>query len=502
VSLIPAALTPDAETWHHIREILLPKALRNTLMLMFVVSLGAGTLGVGFAYLTTRFHFFGSRVLGAMVPVGVAFPGYVLAFIFIDIFDYSGPVQSQMRQLGWEASGSVRNFWGLSLVLILALMPYVYLLSRLGFERQGGRLREVAQTLGIGSFRTFIKIEIPANMPWILSGLVLVNMEIVSDFGTVSAFNFETFTFLIYRAWFDLFSWSVASLLSLVSILLVVAMLIWQSVSQSRKRFYEMGLTSSHPSPAKLTGWRSWILTFIFLSFLALSVFLPLGRLIFWTLSQAVNWEQLFSLASSTLIISAIAVAMALVMCLLLTLNERDFGVSVFSRASLLGYAVPGTILGVGALMLRSHLGFDSLESATITLGLIVLAYSLSVRFLNVMAQPLQTSLKRVPHSVDQAAELLGASRWSLFRKIRWPLMAPAVVGGCAFTFIEVIKEMPMTLIMRPIGWDTFSVKVYEFTSEGEWEMAATPALCIVVFAVLPSLVFGRSLKGAERNTR
>lgn len=500
LSLIPSALEPEGETWSHVSSVLLPTALVNTFSLMFVVSLGSSILGIGLAYLVSRYQVWGSRAWGLLLPIGVAFPGYVLAFLFIDLFDFSGPVQSALRSWGLPIQMSVRNFFGLTFVMILTLTPYMFLLTRLGFERQGMSLRQTAQSLGVSGWRAFFKVEIPANLPWILSGLVLVNMEVLSDFGTVSAFNFETFTFLIYRAWFDLYSFSVAALLALCSIGLVVALLIWQNRSQSRKQFYEMGASISTGEKEKLGPFVSVAVSFAFFVFVSAAIVVPVSRMFYWTFRQDVDFLRLANLGFASSVIGISAVIIALVLGMMLSIYERDGKKSVLTQFSLVGYAVPGTVLGVGALLLKSSLGLDQIEVAIVFISILFLAYALSIRFLNVMYQPLQSNFKRIPASIDDAAVLLGASQWGLFRKIHWPLMKPAVVGGAAFTFIEVVKEMPITLIMRPIGWDTFAVKVYEFTSEGEWQMASVPALCIVLIALLPSVLFGKSLEKGGRS--
>ena len=483
----------QTEVLEHVYSVILPQAILNTLKLAAAVTAFTFALGVGLAYVVSRYDFFARSVLESLIPLTLAIPGYVLAFIYIDLFDYSGVVQSYLRDMGFQLGVSVRNFYGLTLVLTMAMTPYVYLLSRLGFQKQGSRLYQVGQSLGIKGWKSFIKISIPANAPWILGGLLLVNMEVLSDFGTVSAFNYRTLTVSIYRAWFGLMSFEIASQLSFILFALVLAVLIIKSKTGRRKRYESLATINVTTERKPLRGIANVLAFGLLSTFVFFALALPLFKLGFWVLKAPSHLLEFGQEAKNTFVIATVAGLLVVPVAVLLTFSGRHKKSQTFGDMALFGYALPGTVLAV-SLMISFHLMGISISSAPVFVVLLAMGYGYLIRFLNVAVQPLRSGLKKVKPELEHSAKLLGATQWSYLKSIYYPLLKPSLIGAITFVFIEVVKEMPLTLMMRPYGWDTFSVKVYEFTSEGEWEKAAVPAFFIVLFSLIPSFLFQKSL--------
>jgi iron(III) transport system permease protein len=496
LGLLPGLGAWGSEAWGHVWQHLLPKATWNTLQLMGAVSFLSVVLGVSAAFLCSYYEFPFHSGLKLLIPVGLAFPGYVLAFLYIDLFDYSGPVQSFLRQQVHPGVGvTVRNFWGLCFVFTMSLTPYVFLMARLGFENQGRRLLQVSQMLGLSSRQAFFKVQIPANSPWIVAGLMIVNMEVLADFGTVSAFNFETMTFAVYRSWYGLFSWEAASKMALFLCMAVIVLLYIKSLAYKNQKFHQLSHRDHWVIQRPLKGTAKYLASSFMLSLFIFGTVLPFVYLLILSLRQVWNWDQVWGLLLSSLSVALIAVILTTPVALGLAMLSRQKPLKPLLSVATYGYAVPGTVLAVGLLITLGWVGL-SVSNIPVVFALFILAYGHLVRFLNVSVQPIETGLQRIPLSLQRAAASLGASQMMRMRELILPLLKSSVVGACAFVFIEVIKEMPLTLMMRPFGWDTFSVKVYELTSEGEWQRAAVPALCIVLLAVVPAALFGRSFRG------
>ena len=504
-----ATLSPEADVWAHLARYVLPEVTINTIKLLLGVAVLSGAIGTALAWLTSICEFPGRRFFDWALLLPLAIPTYVLAFVAVGFLDYSGPLQGWLRE--WTGSSRwvprIRSTGGVIIVLSLALYPYVYLLARTAFLTQGRRALEAAQTLGIGRGAAAWKVALPMARPWIVAGVALACMETLADFGAVSVFNYNTFTTAIYRAWFGMFSVSAALELAGVLLLFVVAAVALERSSRAGARFTSGRDMSREATRLQLgTAARWWSFAGAALV-LALAFVLPLLQLLIWSFKNAGDIDSRYwGFIARSLVLAASAAAVIVLASLTLAYLERrrsTVAMRWLVRLATMGYAVPGTVLAVGIAVplvllnnylqnvLRSWMG----ESAPVlllqgTLLAVLIAYL--ARFLTVGFNPVESGLQRVTRSIDEAAASLGVVGTELIRKVHVPLLRTSLATAATLVFVDVMKEMPITLITRPPGWDTLAVRVWEMTSEGEWERAALPAVAIVLVGLVPAAMLTR----------
>ncbi len=490
----------------HLPSIRLPEILSNTLVLILGVGTLVTLLGVSLAWLTATCEFPGRRYLDWALVLPMAMPPYVLAFAFLGLFDIGGTVQNALA--AFFGPGMVqlnlRNPASVVLVFSLALYPYVYLLVRSAFLMQGVELLEAARALGRRPAAAFLGTVLPAARPALAAGLALVMMETLADFGVVSVFNYNTFTTAIYRTWMGLYDLAAAA--QLASLLLLVSLLVpWlERLARSRARYTS---TAVAPRRRPLLGFRGWLAACYALLVLTLGFLLPLIQLGVWAWPSLSDLgERYGGLVFHSLVLAGITTLATLLLALLLALLRHrrptplvQLTVSLAST----GYALPGTVLAVGLVLALGWLLQVLPEDAPWvrfllpgSFGILVVAYM--ARFLAVALAPLESGLVRVRPVLTEAAQNLGASRPRILRRIYLPLLTPAAGTAFALVFVEVMREMPATLLLRPFGWDTLAVRIFEMTSEGEWQRAAVPALVLVLVSLVPmALALGSTVSGA-----
>jgi len=514
VVLLPVAvvvssfLTPAGDVWRHLVETTLADLVANTFWLALGVGLGTVVLGVSLAWLTAVCEFPGRRVFAWSLLLPLAIPAYVTGFVFIGLFDFTGPVQTQLRE--WIGSGvwfpKVRGRLGVVLVMTLALFPYVYLLARNAFLTQGKRALEAAQSLGLNRVQGFFRVALPMARPWIAGGLSLALMETLADFGTVAVFNYDTFTTAIYKAWFALFSLPAAAQLASILILIAFALLIAEQQSRSRMRYAE-GRGGARMDRIRLTGIRAWLAFALCLGVLVLGFLLPVAQLLWWALGVAARDldARYFGFFWHSLLLSGIAAAVTVGLALLLSYAERHFPdpwTRFAVRASTLGYAVPGAVLAVGIFIPIAWVDSWLVAAGELLLGtkpglvvqgtLLAMLVAYVARFMAVGFNPIESAMQRVTRSMDEAARSLGLSLGHALLRVHLPILRGGLITGAMLVFVDVMKEMPITLMTRPFGWDTLAVRIFEMTSEGEWERAALPSIAVVMAGLVPLILLTR----------
>jgi iron(III) transport system permease protein len=399
------------------------------------------------------------------------------------------------------------NGWGAILVLSLALYPYVYLLARSAFLSQGRRVLEAAQTLGLSARAAAWRVALPMARPWIATGIALVAMETLADFGTVAVFNYNTFTKAIYSAWFGMFTLSAALELAAILMLLVLVILWIERRSRARVRYGADRGGASAESRIVLKGVSRWLAcgaaTLVFLG----AFLLPFLQLLLWAADHLADFDlryfgfairSLVLAGSAAVIILAAAVALAYV-----TRMEPGRWTGSFARLGTIGYAVPGTVLAVGIVVPMAWFNNFLQGGLTLLFGasgptlylqgtLVTVLVAYLARFLAVGYGPVESGLQRVTRNIDEAAISLGVTRSALLKRVHLPLLRTGIATGAVLVFVDVMKEMPITLITRPFGWDTLAVRVFEMTSNGEWERAAVPAVAIVLAGLIPVALLTR----------
>ncbi len=491
----------DIEIWAHLWDTQMPRLLGNTLVLVLGVGVGVTVLGVSLAWLTSLCEFPGRRWLDWALMLPFAIPAYVLAFVFIGLLDFSGPVQSLARE--WFGTGlrfpRVRSTGGVILVLVLVFYPYVYLLARSAFLAQGKGLMEAARVLGLSPWQAFWRVALPMARPAIGAGLALAIMETLADFGAVAVFNFDTFTTAIYKTWYGFYSLSSAT--QLACLLLLGVMLVLYGERRARGVFRPASERPRGRALYRLHGWRAWLASGWCGLVFACAFVIPLLQLLvwFWQRGRFDLDERYASLILHTLSLGALAALITVAVALLLAFARRLAPTRpVRSAVALanLGYALPGSVLAVAIMLAFSSLdrwlvipvsGWLGGAGKPLLLGsLAALLLAYMIRFMAVAYGPLESALARIRPSLPEASRSLGVAGPRLFFGVYLPLLVPGALSAALLVFVDVLKEMPATLLMRPFGWDTLAVRIFEMTSEGEWARAALPALTLVLVGLLP----------------
>ena len=497
----------DTQIWNHLWETQMTRLLSNTAILLAGVGVGVTLIGVSLAWLTSLCEFPGRRWLDWALMLPFAIPAYVLAFVFVGLLDFSGPVQTLLRE--WFGSGlrlpSVRSTGGVIIVFILVFYPYVYLLARTAFLAQGKGFMEAARVLGLSPWQAFWRVALPVARPAIGAGVALALMEALADFGAVSVFNFDTFTTAIYKTWYGFFSLSSAT--QLASLLLLFVAVLLFSEQRARGAIRPSNERPRGKALYKLRGWKAFLATtWCCLVFLCAFV-IPILQLLawFWQRGRFDLDERYTALITHTLYLGLMAAAITVTAALLLafakrmTPTKRMHALVGFAN---LGYALPGSVLAVAIMLAFSYLDEHAVIPLSLSFGgagkpillgsLSALLLAYMIRFMAVAYGPLEGALARIKPSLPEASRSLGISGLSLFRRVYLPLLLPGSLSAALLVFVDVLKEMPATLLMRPFGWDTLAVRIFEMTSEGEWARASLPALTLVLVGLLPVVLLIR----------
>ena len=511
-TIILSFLAPAGDVWQHLVETILPSLLINTFWLTLGVAVSSALLGVSLAWFTAVCEFPGRKFFSWGLLLPLAIPAYVMAFVTLGLFDFTGPVQTLLRSwVGPEQFWfpNVRGRLGVIIVMTLAFYPYVYLLARNAFLTQGKRSLEAAQSLGFNRTQGFLKVALPMARPWIASGVMLVLMETLADFGTVAVFNYDTFTTAIYKAWFSMFSLSAASQLASLLIVIVFVLIVMEQQFRSRMRYAETKHSSRIPR-IPLTGWRAWGVAGFALAILFFAFLLPITQLIIWATDTFVEeFNQLYlGFLWHSLMLSGLAALLTCSVAILVVYSARrhpDTVTRVAVRIATIGYALPGVVLAVGIFVplawLDNWLSEMAMQLFHIETGLLIqgtlaiMLIAYMTRFLAVGHNPIDSAMQRITFSIDEASMGLGLNGWSMLKRVHLPILKGGIFTAVTLVFVDVMKEMPITLMTRPFGWDTLAVRIFEMTSEGEWEQAALPAVALVLAGLIPIVLLTRQVE-------
>lgn len=506
LTVLGVALSPQPEVWDHLIQYVLPGVTANTALLMLLVSVGVLCVGVPLAWLTALCAFPGQRFFSWALMLPLAFPAYVLAFVQMGLFEFAGPVQSQLRvwfgSSAWfpEIRGSL---WGTVMVLTMAFYPYVYLLARNAFMTQGRRALEAARTLGHSAPRAFWRVSVPMARPWIAGGLALALMETLADFGAVAVFNYDTFTTALYKAWFDLHNLDAAAQLAALLVLVVLVLAAAEQRSQQGRSYQ---VASRHTPPVALHGWHRWAAFAVCALVFTASFAIPIAQLVMWSLStwreelEPRYWD--FTLNTVRLALGTAAIATLLSLALAwVRRHHPDRATGWTVRLAIIGYAVPGAVLAVGVFIpiawldnlliaWLQPLGFEGFQLLKGSVATMLLA--LSARFLAVAYHATDSAMQRITRSQEESARTLGLGTWAMLRRLYLPLLRGGLLTAFLMVMVDVMKEMPITLMTRSFGWDTLAVRIFQLTSESMWANAAVPALAIVAVGLLPVVLIVR----------
>lgn len=437
----------------------------------------------------------------------LAAPAYILAYGYTSMLEYFGPVQTWLRAIfQWESFSdywfpSIRNIWGAIVMLILVLYPYVYLLARVAFLEQSTCTLEASRSLGYNPWKSFIKVALPLARPSIVAGLALALMETLNDFGTVEFFGVSTFTTGIYRIWFGMQERIAATQLASCLLGFVIFLLVIERLSRSQARYYQTSNNRQNLPRFTLNWWRG-SLAFLACFFpVCLGFILPLIYFcsLTWDNREVTLNDSFWTLSQNSFILALISAIVAIIVGLIMAYGQRiipNIIVNSCVKIAAMGYAIPGSVIAVGILI---PLGaFDNAvdewmyNNFNISTGLILsgtiiaLIYAYLVRFLAVSFQTISSSLTKIQPNLDDASRSLGYGAFATLWKVHLPLMTGGILTALMLVFVDVMKELPATLVMRPFNFDTLAVRVYQYASDERLIEASAPALAIILVGVLP----------------
>jgi len=515
-----AIFRSGGEVWAHLYATVLPDYVANSLWLMLGVSLGTLSMGVTCAWLTAMCRFPGRRIFEWALLLPMAMPAYIIAYTYTGMLDFAGPVQSTLRAaFGWSYGDywfpEIRSLPGAIAMLSLVLYPYVYLLSRAAFLEQSVATLEVSRTLGAGPWRSFFSVALPLARPAIVTGLSLALMETLADYGTVQYFGVGTFTTGIFRTWFGLGDVLAAAQLAALLMGFVFALILLEQWSRRRARYHQNGGRRQRPPRYALCGARGWIATVACLLPLLFGFLIPAAQLAVWAWRTAPRMldARFFELTRNSLLLAAGAAALVLLLALFMAYGKRLRASPLVHgavRLAGMGYAVPGTVIAVGVVLPFAWLdnGIDAFARAHLGIGtglllsgtLFALLFAYAVRFLAVSLNAVEAGLGRIRPAMDDAARSLGRRPWQVLREIHAPLLRSTLLTAVLLVFVDVLKELPATLLLRPFNFNTLAVRTYELASDERLADASGAALAIVLAGILPVILLSRAIARRGEN--
>ena len=499
----------SGDTWSHLASTVLPDYITNTLILCAGVSVGVVVVGVSTAWLVSIHDFPGRSLFEWALVLPLAVPAYVMAYAYTDLLQFVGPVQSALREaFGWRGGQywfpDIRTIGGACLVFVFVLYPYVYLLARAAFLERASGMLEVGRSLGLGPWENFFRVSLPLARPAIAAGAALALMETLADYGAVTYFGVQTFTGGIYRAWFSMGDRVAAAQLAAMLLAFVALVLFLERATRGRARINNT--TGRHrPMPGyRLRGLKAAGAMLVCCIPLAIGFLIPAGTLLHMALSEgdAQFGERFLHLSRNSFVLAA-ATALAAVLIGVLLAYAARLSRSVLpklaSRVVGLGYAVPGSVIAVGILIPVTRLDTwlaGVVEASTghnpgllLTGGIAALVYAYLVRFLTVSLQTVEASLGKITTSMDDASRSLGYGQGETLWRVHLPLLRGSLLTAGLLVFVDVMKELPATLVMRPFNFDTLATQAFTLASDERLTEASSAALTIVAVGVLPLIV-------------
>lgn len=519
LSILVMSFSASENIWTHLLSTILPRSIRDTILLMSGVGVLSLIIGTGTAWLVTMYEFKGRKIFDWALLLPLAMPTYMIAYCAVDLLEYSGPVQSSLRQLfGWE---NALDYWfpniatlpGAILVMALVLYPYVYLAARASFMQQSVCALEVARTLGCTPFQAFYKVGLPLARPALIAGLVLALMECLNDYGAVAYFGVETLTASVYSTWQERSNLGGAAQIASLMLFIIVALLYVERRARSEQKYYPTtGYTRQLPV-SQLTGhWQFWAIVScslpVLLGFVVpLIVLLQASYQFIDFIFSATFWRA----AGFSVFLASVTGVLAVSVALLLSYGKRVTAHPLLKPACSLagtGYAIPGAILAIGILIPLAT--FDNFihdllfNNFGITTGLLLsgsiyaLLFAYLVRFLAISLGTIDAGFQKISPNLDGAARTLGQSSVGAFKMVLMPIMRPHIAAAALLVFVDTMKELPATLLLRPFNFDSLATLVFEFANREEFEEAGLAGLTIVAFGLVPLLLLNKTISSGR----
>jgi iron(III) transport system permease protein len=516
--VLSSVFFPAGDIWTHLFETVLARYISNSFALMIGVSIGVLALGVLPAWLVTAYRFPGSKVFEWALLLPLAIPAYIIAYTYTGMLDVAGPLQSNLRDaFGWSYGEywfpEIRSLGGAIAMLSLVFYPYVYLLARAAFAGQSRSVMEAARSLGCSQRSAFFRVALPLARPAIVVGLSICLMETLADYGTVQYFGISTFTTGIYRTWNGLGSTVGAAQLAALLLGFVFILVSIESWSRKQAQFFNTG-SHSWPSPAvPIVGGRLFIAYLVCGVPVSLGFVVPLIQLSIWAsiTSDSIMTADFAGYLFNSLTLAAITSAAALILALFIAYGRRLYPTQLSSAAARvlsLGYALPGTVVAIGVLVPFAWLDnrvsafmvarFDFNTGLLLSGTAFILVFAYLVRFLPIAMNTVDAGLTKIRPSMDEAGRSMGLGPMTILRRVHMPIMRGSLATALLLVFVDVLKELPATLLLRPFNFNTLAIRTYELANEERLADAAGPALTIVLASLIPVILLSRSLERAK----
>ena len=523
LAVLGIALENSGDAWSHLASTVLGTYIRETLCLIAGVGAGVLIIGVSTAWLITMFEFPGRRVLQWALLLPLAVPAYIAAYTYTDVLEFAGPVQTALRQLfGWQ---SPRDYWfpeirslgGAVTFMSLVLYPYVYLLARSAFVEQSQSLWDAARGLGLGTWSCFARVGLPLARPAIAVGVLLALMETLNDFGTVDYFAVQTLTIGVYRVWFGMNNAPAAAQLASMVLALVLVMAALEIVARGRRRYQFSHAGPRRQNRTRLAGVHGALALLACATPVALGFVIPAALMAASAVgsSQTVVGVSTLGLAVNSIAVAGMAALACLCAGLFMAYGARLSGsplVRTATRVASIGYTIPGVVLAVGVLIPAAALdntidgfmrsAFNTSTGLLFTGTLYALIFACTVRFLALSFGSLEAGLTKITPNMDAAARALGHRPGGVLARIHFPLLRSSLLTGATLVFVDAMKELPMTLILRPFNFNTLATHVYEYASYESFEQASLAALAIVATGLAPVIFLSLNLKGSGKSSQ
>ena len=514
-----AAAGGTFDTWFRLWDTVLPRYIWNTVQLAFYVGIGTAATGTGAAWLVTMCRFPGSRILEIVLALPLAFPAYVLAYAYTDLLDHPGPVQSTLRAVtGWGPRDywfpEIRSLGGAALMLIFVLYPYVFLLARAAFLRQSPTAYFAARTMGHGPWSAFFRVSLPVARPAIAGGTILAMMEAIADFGTVAHFGVQTFATGIYQAWFSMGDRPAASQLAFCLMLAALFLVALESRQRGGAKHHQAGNRIEAMTPHFLSGWRAAAAILACLIPVAAGFVIPLITLLEMAVRSGQNpfAPRYLDFVQNSLILASVAAVLTVIGAVIVGYRMRlapGKAAMITKTLSGIGYALPGSVIAVGLLVpfarldntidafMRAHFDISTGLLFTGSIALLVMTYI--VRFMAAALSAFDTGISQIRPNVDAVARTLGSGTLNMLLKVHLPLMRASLLTALLIVFVDTMKELPATLILRPFNFDTLAVQAHRLASDERLAQAAVPSLVIVAFGLLPVIILCRTIARTQQ---
>lgn len=514
LTLITNIFGPPGNSWEHLKENLLDSYFVNTLALLAGVALCTFILGVSTAWIISSYNFPGRRYFEWLLILPLGFPGYIMAYTYTGLLDYAGPIQSILRNsFDITVQGGlidIMNLPGAIFILSISLYPYVYLLARASFLQQSKTLQEAASLLESSRIRAFFKVALPMARPAIVGGIALASMEVLNDYGVVKYFGVNTFTTGIFRSWFSMGDASTAIYLAAILMLFVFAVLFLENIQRGNKRYVSPNALNKPIERSNLSKAGQFFLTGICLTILMAGFLVPLAQILHWvslTYHKVINEEffiliyRSFSLAISS---GIVIVILSVILLYALRLNPSKWIKSI-TKLAILGYAIPGAVVAIGIMIpvlgldkfLARQLSADGV-GLWLTGSLSVVVFAYVVRFMAVGYQPIESGFQKTGIHINEASRLLGAGTGKTLFKIDLPMIKSSLFTGILLVFVDVLKELPLTLILRPFNYHTLATKTFDMATNEMVAESANPALVIILTGIIPIIFLNRMIRARQ----